>query len=154
VEQAEAHPAKRELEVRRKPSTPASGPSEHSSEPEDIGYGKPPRRTRFKPGESGNPKGRPKGARSEAAIWREIIGRNIPVRERDKVRKISVLEAIQLKITEEALRGDFRAIAFFLNRVAATQSSDPTASTELSVEETEVMRAYAERLLKEAQNRE
>ena len=38
----------------------------------EVGYGKPPKAHQFKPGQSGNPKGRPRGAKSEATILREI----------------------------------------------------------------------------------
>ncbi|MGK7651962.1 DUF5681 domain-containing protein [Roseovarius sp. B08] len=31
----------------------------------EVGYAKPPANTRFKPGQSGNPKGRPKGAKNK-----------------------------------------------------------------------------------------
>jgi hypothetical protein len=51
------------------------------------------------------------------------------------------------------LRGNLKAAVFLLNRLAATQS-DETATSELSSDETEVMKAYAERLLKQAKDRE
>lgn len=39
----------------------------------EVGYGKPPKRTRFKKGQSGNPKGRPKGAKGfTASLKREM----------------------------------------------------------------------------------
>ena len=43
---------------------------------EDVGYGKPPKANQFKPGKSGNPKGRPKGARSEATMLVELLSQN------------------------------------------------------------------------------
>jgi Family of unknown function (DUF5681) len=93
-----------------------------------VGYGRPPKAHQFKPGYSGNPSGGRKGAKSEAAILREILSRKVTIRQGSKLRKIPLLEAILLKMAEEALRGDLKAMAFLLNRVAATQSSDTTAS--------------------------
>lgn len=120
---------------------------------EKVGYGCPPKSHQFKPGQSGNPTGGRKGTKSEAAILREILSRKVTMRQGDRARQIPLLEAILLKSAEEALRGDLKATAFLLNRVAATQSNE-TSTFELSSDETAVMKAYAERLLKQAKEQE
>ena len=91
-----------------------------------VGYGRPPRAHQFKPGKSGNPKGRPKGAKNEDTILREIMNRPIEIREGGRVRKISVLAAILLKFAENALRGDPRAATFLLNRYGSVKGTDET----------------------------
>jgi Family of unknown function (DUF5681) len=45
-----------------------------------TGYGRPPIEHRFKPGQSGNPRGRPKGKKNEATILHELLNRKITVR--------------------------------------------------------------------------
>lgn len=67
---------------------------------EDVGYGKPPKRTRFKPGQSGNPKGRPKRAKGKHQLLVDAIDQptrqlfmeemNRPVKINDGVRKVSM----------------------------------------------------------------
>jgi hypothetical protein len=56
----------------------------------EVGYGRPPQAHRFKPGQSGNPRGRPKGAKNEATILRDLLNRKIDVREGGRVRKITL----------------------------------------------------------------
>lgn len=73
------------------------------------GYGRPPKATQFKPGKSGNPKGRPKGSRNVAVALSEVFTDNIVMREGDKTRRISRLEALLRKQMELALKGDQRA---------------------------------------------
>ncbi|HAO41389.1 MAG: hypothetical protein CL533_18310 [Afipia sp.] len=97
---------------------------------EDVGYGKPPKANQFKPGKSGNPKGRPKGARSEATMLVELLNRKIEIRQNGKVRKITILEGILHKLAEDSLKGNTKSAAFVLNRLAAIAS---TASTEPEV---------------------
>ena len=97
---------------------------------EDVGYGKPPKANQFKPGKSGNPKGRPKGARSEASMLVELLNRKIEIRQNGKVRKITILEGILHKLAEDSLKGNTKSAAFVLNRLAAIAS---TASTEPEV---------------------
>ena len=61
----------------------------------EVGYGKPPKQHQFKPGHSGNPKGRPKAAQNANKLARKILSRPIKVKEgggRD--RKASTLEGI------------------------------------------------------------
>ncbi len=60
----------------------------------DVGYGKPPRAHQFKPGKSGNPKGRPKGAKSEETILRELLQQKISLNERGRARRITIHEGI------------------------------------------------------------
>ncbi len=79
-----------------------------------VGYGKPPVEHRFKPGQSGNRKGRPRGAKSTATLLRELLERKIEVRTGDTVRKISVREAMLTRFAEAALKGDTKAAAFLL----------------------------------------
>ena len=80
----------------------------------DVGYGKPPKEHQFKPGQSGNPKGRPRGAKSSAAIVRELMLRKIEVRERGVIRNVSMFEAMLLRIFENGLKGDPKAAGFLL----------------------------------------
>lgn len=91
----------------------------------EVGYGRPPKKSQFKPGQSGNSKGRPKGAKNEATILREIMARNIEIREGSRARKISVLAAILLKFAESALKGDAKSATFLLNRYGQVERDTP-----------------------------
>ncbi|BBI21788.1 hypothetical protein EKJ_26350 [Qipengyuania flava] len=74
-----------------------------------VGYGKPPAHTRFKPGQSGNPKGRPKAAKGLNTIVRETLGSKVSVRTASGTKRISKIEAVLQKTLEKALKGDARA---------------------------------------------
>ena len=87
-----------------------SGPGDYV-----VGKGRPPLSTRWKPGQSGNPKGRPKGAKNMMAHLHEALSRRIDIREGGKIRKVSVREAIAISITNLALKkGDPKSILFLL----------------------------------------
>ncbi|MGY3477315.1 DUF5681 domain-containing protein [Bradyrhizobium ottawaense] len=60
---------------RRKQSGP---PTAKGNQGDGVGYGRPPREHQFKPGQSGNKNGRPKGSKNEATIINEILDRKIP----------------------------------------------------------------------------
>ncbi|MFO1148131.1 MAG: DUF5681 domain-containing protein [Alsobacter sp.] len=74
-----------------------------------MGYGKPPKDTRFKPGHSGNPRGRPKGARNVETILREELLGSITVVENGRRRKVPRLTALMRRLLEKAFGGDVRA---------------------------------------------
>ena len=99
----------------------ARGAKARSTGHYQVGYGHPPTHTRFKPGQSGNPKGRPKGAKNEVTILTNILNRQIDSRQGGRVRKISVLEGILLRFTEDALKGNPKSATFLLNRYHSTE---------------------------------
>lgn len=86
-----------------------------SDDDEDkIGYGRPPKHTRFKPGQSGNPKGRPKGSRNFQTDLLKILGRMVLVKDRDGSRMVRAQEAAILRLCEKALNGDLRSLNLLL----------------------------------------
>lgn len=93
----------------------------------EVGYKKPPQHTRFQPGQSGNPKGRPKGAISLPEQVRHALGKKVKVTGNGRQGRISVLEAILQRLTELAIsKGDMRAIERMLV-LAATYGPQPQA---------------------------
>lgn len=75
-----------------------------------VGYGKPPQHTRFKKGQSGNPGGRPGGSKNFATLLADELGSKVRVREDGKTRTVTKLQAIVMRVTEGALKGEPRAI--------------------------------------------
>lgn len=72
--------------------------TEESDDDEKIGYKRPPRHTRFRPGQSGNPRGRQKGVRNLGSDVKRTL--EVPVRlsEQGKARQVSTQEAILLRL--------------------------------------------------------
>ena len=85
--------------------------SDDSDKDKMVGYGRPPAATRFKKGQSGNPKGRPKGRKSVGKILRDALHRTIEVRDADRVRTMSKIEAVIEVTLNKALKGDHRSFA-------------------------------------------
>lgn len=73
-----------------------------------VGYGRPPKHSRFQKGRSGNPKGRPKGARGLSAILTAELQKKVPIREGGRTRLVSKLELFVLKRVNDALKGNAR----------------------------------------------
>ena len=90
-----------------------------TSQDYEVGYGKPPKEMRFAKGQSGNPRGRPKGTKNVATTFHEITRQLINVNENGRARTVTKLEAIMLQLTNKAVSGDMRAMKEFMqwNRI-------------------------------------
>ena len=111
-----------------------------------VGYRKPPKHRQFKPGQTGNPRGRPKGAKNEATILRELLDvKKLEVRERGRARAVTVREAILLPVIEDALKGSTKSAAFILNRYGLMVSGE-IQHAELTGDDQAVLEAFVTRL--------
>jgi hypothetical protein len=98
--------------------------SEGSSD-DQVGYGKPPRHSRFRKGQSGNPRGRPKGSQSAARLARSILNEKIVIRENGKRRWITRREAMLKQLANKGIMGGLRSIREVLNLDAAGAEAEP-----------------------------
>ena len=114
----------------------------------DIGYGKPPVATRFKPGKSGNPKGRPKGSLNLATDLSAELGEQITVREGGRQHRISKQRALVKSLMAKALQGDVRATTAVLALYARVISEPEDEGRPIEEDELLIIRRFGPRLLK------
>ena len=109
-----------------------------------VGYRRPPKSTQFKPGVSGNPKGKPKGSRPVGALLQEIIRQKIAVTENGKTRRLPVLEIMLRRLANDAMRGEQRSIKFLLSLLDHySDSSQATLQlSEMLAEDAEILAEY------------
>jgi uncharacterized protein DUF5681 len=112
----------------------------------EVGYGRPPVEHQFKPGQSGNKRGRPKGAKNEATILNELLSRKININQNGKTRRISVLEGMFLKFAEDALRGNPKSAAFLLSRKQLIESIEQPAAAALDPDEQKILDAFIQEI--------
>ena len=74
-----------------------------------VGYRSPPKTTQFKKGESGNPKGRPKGSRGLQTILVEELKSNVTIHENGRSKTVKKGEVIVKQMVNKAMAGDHKA---------------------------------------------
>ena len=98
----------------------------------EVGYGKPPRQTRFRKGQSGNPRGRSPGGRNLKTLLSDALNEFVIVSENGGRRKITKREAIVTQLVNRSASADFRAIKILLDMVRDIESQTELASVETS----------------------
>jgi hypothetical protein len=88
----------------------------------NIGYRRPPIGTRFCPGQSGNPRGRPKGARNLSSVVAAALGERVAVTENGRRRRITKLQAAVKQLVNRAASGEARATQLLLALVQANEA--------------------------------
>lgn len=110
----------------------------------DVGYRRPPKESQFKPGRSGNPKGRPIGSRPVGALLQDILEQRVPVTEGAKTRRIPVLEVMLRRLANDAMRSDHKAIKLLLSLLDRYAGSPETTVQlrELLAEDAEILKQF------------
>jgi hypothetical protein len=84
-----------------------------------TGYGRPPLESRFKPGQSGNPKGRPKKRLDYDDIFRHELLRKVGITENGSIKRVPKIKALVRATINGALQGKVpqqRAVLNWINR--------------------------------------
>jgi len=102
------------------------GQHRRPGDPYDVGFGKPPKQTRFKKGRSGNPNGRPRRKPDLYTELRRVLGETVTVTNQGEPRQVTVQEALLLRLRDQALRGEIRA-SKLLQKVVDALPDGPTA---------------------------
>ena len=114
-----------------------------------VGYKRPPHHTRFRPGQSGNPRGRQKGARNLGTDVKRTLAAPVALNDKGKTKHVSTQEAMLLRLKEKALKGDTRALDQFMRLAQIFNHNgqpDVLGGQEMMAEDQAILAAYAEAL--------
>jgi hypothetical protein len=114
----------------------------------EVGYGKPPEHTRFKKGQSGNPKGRPKGSRNFSTEVKEMLQTKVKIGPHGRQRTVSTQAASLMRLREKALNGDARALDRLLEFASRynDEALEIGGEAPLDLEDKEILRNYEARV--------
>ena len=116
----------------------------------EVGYGKPPRHSRFKNGQpTANPRGRPR--KDMAALQFEGLNKKVVVTENGRRRRITLREAITRQLINQSASADLRATKMLLDMIKdaekqAAAAPPPEPSQWFTKADEEVVETLIERL--------
>lgn len=116
---------------------------------ESVGYGNPPSRSRFKKGQSGNPKGRPKGSFNVATVLAKTLREKVVINENGKRKVISKLEAACKQLLNKAASGELKALQLLTALARSIEEPDtraPVSSPALDEADEKVFQGILKRL--------
>jgi hypothetical protein len=105
-----------------------------------VGYKRPPPHTRFRPGHSGNPTGRPKHKPTFRAALLAELAATMP--GKDSQRAGSKLQALVKTLVDTAIAGDARAQSLLIGALARMGDAEENEGASLTADDQEILDAY------------
>lgn len=124
-----------------------SGAAPPPDDDEPVGYKHPPKRHQFPPGKSGNPRGRPRGAKGLKQILASEFSQRLKIMEGVKPLNVSKLQLIVKRELEKAMEGNQRAIEHVISlniQMFGLGLDEPKEEEELTLGE----QLYIEKIMK------
>ena len=106
--------------------------SDHS-----VGYGKPPRNTQFRKGQSGNPKGRRRGSKNLATVLLDSAHESVTVNEGGRRKSITKLEAMSKQLANKAAAGDPKATHLLTQLLQICEERSERSTPEAVIDESD-----------------
>lgn len=102
-----------------------------SAEDDDkVGYCRPPKHSRFKPGQSGNPRGRPRKNRSIESMIKRELDQTVMLKEGGREIRLSKREALIKQLVNRAISGDLKPMQLVLAHLQKHKDIEPFTATE------------------------
>ena len=119
--------------------------------PYEVGRGRPPRHTRFRKGQSGNPAGRPKGARGLRQVLVAELLKEVTAKENGRPVRLPALGAVARVMIGDAVRGNTKVALALLYLGLKLDAPDLAAQTEVDEappepEDEAILAAYRRRI--------
>lgn len=115
--------------------TSPDAPEQSAEEDNNVGYGHPPIHSRFQPGQSGNPKGRQKGAKNLKTVLSAAMNEKVTIRTNKGAKKVTKLEALVQKTANEALAGDPKAVQTLMGMLKTAGLDDELDKVKATVDQ-------------------
>jgi hypothetical protein len=100
-----------------------------------VGKGKPPIATRFKPNESGNRQGRPKGSKNATSLAKAELSRKVVVTVNGRKKSMTVAEIASRRLGDKAMAGDAKAFSFLIAISGVGHDTDESLTDRLTTPE-------------------
>lgn len=147
-------PSRIRLKVTTPPPAPVTiEPNRDADGDYIVGKNRPPVETRFQPGQSGNPRGRPKGAKGVKTLTIEVLGTRMPVKTAAGEKKMNAAEFSLHKLRELAAKNNLAAILAVLERwqravpdIVEETIGSPVATRPASETDRAILDLFAEEL--------
>ena len=115
----------------------------------EVGYGRPPQHSRFKPGQSGNPKGRPRQRRNLRSVLDQHLQQTIEVTVNGRPCRMKRIDALVRTTVDRALKNDPKAISALIIMMRQTgamnELPEPVSETDQSVQDEAILALFRQR---------
>ena len=134
-------------------STKSVSGSQSDSDQYAVGYQKPPKHSQFKPGQSGNPQGRPKGLKNLATDLSEELNEKILVTESGQSIEVTKQRALIKTMIAKSLKGDARTMSALMNLIVGIEQSAQNKILDddvLSEDDQHILTAFTQKILNDS----
>ena len=90
-----------------------------------IGYGRPPKHTKFKPGQSGNTRGRPRKSKNLDDLIERELDKTIKIKEDGATKSITKREALVTQMVNGAIKGGAKPLQLMIAHLEKKREIEP-----------------------------